>query len=213
MGLFRSVFASLTCKRCSNPFEAEVQFKTGGDWQEEYREGDRATDLAPGTTYDGTTSRYCDACARVLATDIVRAHRDVLARMAAQGTIDLRDEAGDPIVGPQIDPALAALFGPLLESVRAYSSGHVAATNVKAGLPPRLTIFSKGVQQWPPPPGVGSWEVHQRPFPKRLSSSVEAELVANGWEEGSDGWLNTMVTVDAEHVLRVVPYDEEGEID
>jgi len=72
MGVFRTVFGYIACRRCAADFRADVQFKTGDDYgMELYEEGVVIDDVAP-DAYDGTLDSFCRPCSlarRVLEND------------------------------------------------------------------------------------------------------------------------------------------------
>jgi hypothetical protein len=207
MGLFRTVHASVACSRCASRFQAEVQFKTGADWQEEYREGDRADDLAPGSIYDGITDSHCGACAGARTADAIRAHCETLAAMAKEGSISLVTEAGLELVGAEIEATLGSLFNHVLDGVRPHRTGDLMELPGNPPLPPLLTILADGVRQWPLPAGANPWRAYQHTFWERLQAGVVERLVADGWSEEDGYGQEVSVSVAANHVLGVGAYD------
>ncbi len=67
MGAYRTISASLPCRRCAMSFLCEVQFKTGDDYNmPHHREGEQSADLEPNTTYEGISDSLCPGCAVAL---------------------------------------------------------------------------------------------------------------------------------------------------
>ena len=78
--------------RCGHDFRAEIQFKTGCDWQESYEDGatlPRDDDLAPGDSFDGCASRYCPVCERSFRAAELAAYYDALAECVERGRLSL----------------------------------------------------------------------------------------------------------------------------
>src|SRR5262245_44022741 len=69
-----------------------VQFKTGQDWQEEYRLGERAEDLSPESVYKGILERFCRDCMRDFCREKNKAVGQVVAEFITAGQLVLREK-------------------------------------------------------------------------------------------------------------------------
>lgn len=98
MGTYRTLFAPVPCQRCSVPFEAEIQFKTGNDremnkyWSGQTILGD--PDVPPGSTFEGCCERYCPNCLKSWASDQSEAYLRAMTYFVARGFIWVSDLHG-----------------------------------------------------------------------------------------------------------------------
>ncbi len=90
MGFFRTIRADLECAVCQESFNAEVQFKTGGDNQmETYNEGDYIASLTVGEPYFGCFDGMCSKCNLRHKIELNKACFDFLLRSMREGRLEL----------------------------------------------------------------------------------------------------------------------------
>jgi hypothetical protein len=65
MGCYRTLWAELLCLHCNDKHLADVQFKTGDDFHLPFYRSDAvASDLPPGSSYEGCAPALCPTCAQ-----------------------------------------------------------------------------------------------------------------------------------------------------
>lgn len=91
MGLFSTVRIALPCLRCGSPYPADVQFKTGEDWDlPVYESGDPAPRLQPGECYEGIADSFCEGCLARWRIDEKLAAFEEFARRVEAGAVAAR---------------------------------------------------------------------------------------------------------------------------
>jgi hypothetical protein len=101
MGMFRTVWAELPCRKCGARFRVGVQFKTGDDGLEDYEEGVAIPPehgLLPGQTWEGIGQRYCKDCRQQHQDDYADVEKEALASMVEAGGLVLtHKKTGDTV--------------------------------------------------------------------------------------------------------------------
>jgi hypothetical protein len=187
MGVYRSVNLDLVCQRCGAAHQADVQFKTGRDWCEEYAIGDRVEDLPVGEEWEGIADRFCRPCEHGHRAERERAMAMVLAARVQAGQLGLKlADAQAPLTPEEIlvrgeEKAEAARQSPML-----YGSTMVLADLWCLG--PDGTWTSRLPDSWWLP----------------LYEALQEELRRRGWPLGDDCFREDLaVYLDEEHRIRV----------
>lgn len=172
MGTYRTLFAPVPCQRCTVPFEAEIQFKTGNApgvnryWSGQTILGD--SDLPPGSTFEGCCERYCPNCLRSWISDQSETYLRALTYFVAHGFIWVSD-----LHGVQLSPETlnhydlqTSPFG--IPNFWAWLSLHQLTFEVCLSGPPTESNSEKN-------------EVLER-----LWGFIDGVLVSRGWPFGDD---------------------------
>lgn len=206
VGTFRTLNASLQCKRCGLMHRAAIQFKTGDDYaMPEYEVGDVVDDVAP-DEFDGIADAYCGSCRSHWVEDEKRVQFALLADDVAAGRITARKATwrhgaldGRPELG---------LVLTLLDSEPMTASDVLALAQRPEGFgwpsfPARLSEAD-----------VALWQGNARLHPHddrhdaawwwiRRNNEVVARLTAIGWLEEPDPWIEVPVLIDQDHRIRL----------
>jgi hypothetical protein len=192
MGLFRTVCATLDCTRCGASFRADVQFKTGDDWDQRYEDGEVVSDLEA-AEHRGVTDSYCSACDDERAGVEVGAYRDALLELASSGAIRLSIESAEA----------ASLFEPLVAAARGRRVGELLIVPGGPPLPAGLEVFLDEKRVWPLAPGDNPWTTYQEPFWIALRTRMAAHMMAAGFPEPDFGH-DVIVKIDEGRAIRVL---------
>lgn len=87
MGLFRTLWTPLACDKCGQVERADIQFKTGDDYLEDYELNDVLDDLPPDSIFEGVAGHYCRSCDERFQQDMFDVQRELLADLVATGVV------------------------------------------------------------------------------------------------------------------------------
>lgn len=192
MGLYRSVFCEMNCERCAARYRAEVQFETGDDRQQEYREGQTVPPddgLAPGDGFDGTAERFCPNCHRLWHAAHQGAMFEALARYVAQGRMSMRDEGS---AAPVTAEVLRVSGRKTVEAILAAPAGVRTPDLV-------LRPFT-----W----DGAAVDASNLAFTKTFHADVTAALKSAGWPFGRDSLRDLRVRIGPDMTIFVRVADE-----
>jgi hypothetical protein len=197
MGTFRSVYTRLSCARCQTRFRAEVQFKTGADWQEQYEGGAKlppSDDLQPGQSFDGCADRFCPACFRLFRAAEVTAHYEALADCVERGRLSIAHAgAARPLTPAQLRDAGAGKA----DDIR----GGTADPGAWQGLAKYKLIWDGQDAK----PANGPYLA----FMESLDRRIGKKLKSAGWDAGRRWLRENLVVRVKEDATIYVPGDEE----
>lgn|GEM_PF-2330636 len=201
MGLFTTVDAEFSCRRCERTFVGDVQFKTGHEQDlPTYREGDRVTDV-PAGTYEGLVDAYCGQCTRRWRNDERLSHFKALADAVSSGTLIvrrgfiLRDAAGLPVPDEADDFTIRDLDSDPVEPSELESIGPTAGEpgawpNFAARLSDaNLVLFEAGQRIHP------TRRISNTDWWSRHNARVDTLMKKLGWPLGSDPFVEPNVVV------------------
>jgi hypothetical protein len=196
MGVFRTVLTVLACTRCREAREVDVQFKTGCDGLEVYREGEVVSEIQPlpfGGAYRGIVERYCPLCLRDWEADAARAYGENLAELIEEGRLRLAREGEARELLPQELRELGERRAAELAAMPLHDGPKVYET--------RLGIHEFAVT-WDDRrlgvTGADRWE-----FDDTVQDRVDRTMKTRGWEHGAEPFEQPDVFLDVESRVRV----------
>lgn len=211
MGLFSTVFTTLSCRQCSATHRCGVQFKTGSEDGDlpQCDELGRLPSAPPGT-YEGIADAYCRRCRARWTRDEKEALFLALAAGVARGALTVR--RGDIVRVP----------GGITPVPDANDDFTIAFADDRALSPEEITAAGRAAD---PSPGIRSFAAHfgdcdyvvfegdARRFPTRLMgptafwdrlrSAVARAMTERGWAIAESPWFDVAVVVSADHVVTV----------
>lgn len=193
MESYRHVMAPLSCKRCHVETRFEVMFEAGPAGRDSWEVGQPVAPedgFAPGESFRGTTSRYCNACFKQwLRTETTLRFRH-MGDAIRDGKLTLRWQTSDRDI--------------TIDELVNYSAQVLAEIDEGHGAPPPPTqnwvdfeCLWEGEDAGPGSPAgraCNAW----------LDERTETDLVRSGWRWGRNVQRNNLrVFVDASGMLRV----------